>query len=138
MKRPSMHSSLVALALVPLLGQPLMAASPMTAAPIPSPRAIVATAGLGDLTPYKTITSDTLALVKKGDMAGAQKRGTDLETAWDKAEDTMKPGDPARWRVVDKAIDRVLNELRAPKPQAADCAAALTDLLGAIDKGGAA
>ena len=50
----------------------------------------------------------------------------------------MKPGDPARWRVVDKAIDRVLNALRMPKPQAPDCAAALTDLLGAIDKGGAA
>ncbi len=40
--------------------------------------------------------------------------------------------------VVDKAIDRVLGQLRSPKPQASGCASALADLIGAIDKGGAA
>ncbi len=133
MKTLSNTLAVVSLLLIPATGQPLAAASSVRAS-----SAHVAAIGLGDLSSYKTIAADTLALVNKGDIAGAQRRGTDLETAWDKAEDTMKPNDPARWRVVDKAIDRVLGQLRSPKPQASGCASALADLIGAIDKGGAA
>jgi hypothetical protein len=117
-----------ALALLPCLGD----------APAVAAQAAAPASGLGDLTSDKTIASDTLALVEKGDMAGARTRATDLETAWDKAEDTMKPTDPARWRVVDKAIDKVLHAVRSTPPQTADCRTALKDLIGAIDKGGAA
>ncbi|MCW6513117.1 histidine kinase [Lichenifustis flavocetrariae] len=129
----SMFATAAAFALGAVIGQPLLAAVPIAAS-----QAIIAAAGLGDLTPYRTIAADALVLVNKGDIVGAQKRGTDLETAWDKADDTMKPTGPTRWRVVEKAVDRVLNALRAPKPQTAGCASALTDLIGTIDKGGAA
>lgn len=95
-------------------------------------------AALGDLTPFQNITNDALALATKGDIAAAQKRGTDLETAWDEAEDKLKPTDPSRWRVVDKAIDRVLAELRAASPKQASVVAALRDLAGVMAKGGAA
>lgn len=95
-------------------------------------------AALGDVAPFRSITADVLTLADKGDIAAAQKRGTDLETAWDNAEDKLKPTDPTRWRVVDKAIDRVLAELRAGQPQQPKITAALHDLLAAMDKGGAA
>ncbi len=132
MKHPT-TSTLSAFALLWGFGQPLMAATPTP----PSPGLLAATI-LGDLSSYKAIAVDTLELINKGDITGAQKRGTDLETAWDKAEDRMKPSDPAKWRVIDKAIDRVLNALRAPQPQQATCASALNDLISAINKGGAA
>src|ERR1700710_2804253 len=92
---------------------------PAGAAPLVEARVLwtAASTPLGDLSLYRTITADTLALIDKGDLVAAQKRGTDLETAWDKAEDTMKPNDPKRWRLIDKAIDRVLHELRAATPQ---------------------
>lgn len=109
------------------------AASPQ-ASPLPTLRA----AALGDLTPFQTIASDTLAVVTRGDLAAAQKRGTDLETAWDNAEDKLKPTDPTRWRVLDKAIDRVLSELRDQQPKQAGIVAALKDLMTIMNKGGAA
>ena len=92
---------------------------------------------LGDLAPFRAIAADTLGFAAKGDVVAAQKRGTDLETAWDEAEDKLKATDPARWRVVDKAIDRVLAELRAAKPRQSGITAALQDLLATMDKGGA-
>lgn len=134
MKRQSTtFAAVAALALTPILGQPL----PATASTLASQYRIAAS-GLGDLMSYKTIATDALMLVKKGNIAAAQKRGTDLETAWDDAEDKLKPTDPTRWRVVDKSIDRVLSALRAPKPDQQGCSSALTDLIGTIDKGGAA
>ncbi len=91
MKRFSKSSTLLAVCVGPLCNQPLSAATPLRA-----PHGAVAAIGLSDLTPYETIAYDALAFVTKGDIAGAQKLGTDLETAWDRAEDTMKPTDPAK------------------------------------------
>jgi len=91
-------------------------------------------AGLGDLAPFKTITDDTLVLVKKGDMPGAAKRITDLETAWDKSHPDLQAKDPAAWDKLDHAIDTALTTTRAAKPDVKASADALTALDAALTK----
>lgn len=80
---------------------------------------------LGDLTSFKKIAEDTLALVGKKQMPEAKARIKDLETAWDVAEEAVKPRNPAKWNSADKSIDKALAELRSSEPDPAACAKAL-------------
>ena len=80
---------------------------------------------LGDLTSFKKIAEDTLALVGKKQMPEAKARIKDLETAWDVAEETVKARNPAKWNSADKSIDKALAELRSSEPDPAACAKAL-------------
>ena len=88
---------------------------------------------LGDLTSFKTIARDTLALVAKGDLATAQKRITDFETAWDEKEPTLYPMNKTEWGVIDDAADAAIGSLRRSSPDATEAEQAVTGLLNALD-----
>ena len=93
-----------------------------------APASQTASNGLGDLTPYIAIVEDTETLAANGDMAGAQRRITDLETLWDNNEPKLRKADAAAWTTVDVAADEALSALRAKKPERQAVLAALADL----------
>ncbi|MFC6045170.1 hypothetical protein ACFP8W_06115 [Nocardioides hankookensis] len=81
---------------------------------------------------YRTIATDTLALVESGDDAGASSRATDLETAWDDEQDSLQGKDCQAWTYVDQQIDPVLSAVRASHPDPATEQQALNDLLATL------
>jgi preprotein translocase SecF subunit len=114
--------------MIPSAGE-LMSAHASAAASVAGPR-VAATAGpLGDLDPFQKIAEDTRTLVAAGKMKEAKERITDLETAWDEAEERLNAASPEDWTSVDKSIDRALALLRSGEPVAKDCDAALGTLI---------
>ena len=90
-------------------------------------------APLGDLSKFRVILADTLAIAKTGNLKAAEKRVTDLETAWDVSANKLKALNPRPWGKLDLALDTVLFELRADKPETKLCTKALQDMLDMID-----
>jgi len=84
---------------------------------------------LGDMTSFTAITRDTLDMLIAGKQADATTRITDLESAWDNAQATLKRRNGAEWTAVDDKIDIVLRELRSTNPNPTTEKAALTSLL---------
>ncbi|WP_405139513.1 hypothetical protein [Nocardia sp. NBC_01388] len=82
---------------------------------------------------FRTITQDTLSKVQAGQQNEAKARIKDLETAWDRDQDTLQPMDKAGWGVLDGKIDSVLKAVRAGTPDAATETGALTNLLAALE-----
>src|SRR5260370_10497423 len=89
---------------------------------------------IGDLSAFRTIAADTLAIVNAGRLARAKARIKDIETNWDRAEAKLRPRDPERWLSIDTAIDTALVRLRADKPQASAAKDALQNLLASFDR----
>ena len=57
---------------------------------------------------------------------------TDLETAWDKAEEKLQPMSPDNWTAVDKSIDRALANVRTGQPDQTECITALKALISKL------
>ena len=89
---------------------------------------------LGDLSAFRTIAGDTLKLAQVGDNAGAKKRITDIETAWDKSHNALKAKNAAAWTAIDDLLDTALKAARASNPDAKTTANAVTALIAMIDK----
>jgi uncharacterized membrane-anchored protein len=84
------------------------------------------------VTRFRTIVADSLRLVTADDQAGAQKRITDLETAWDEGQDTLQPRDCQAWTFLDGEIDDSLTSVRASSPDVAAESEALRALLATL------
>lgn len=125
-----MKSFLLSRIAVAVLASTLVAPMPV----LVSSTAQAAASRLGDLSPFRTIASDTLDLVKQGNLPAATTRIKDLEVAWDDAEAGLKPRAASDWHVVDRAIDRALNALRVEPSGTAQCQQALEELLQTMDK----
>jgi len=59
---------------------------------------------------------------------------TDLETAWDAKEDTLKPRDPATWTALDKTLDKGISAIRGSKVDLKAGKAALQSLIQKLDQ----
>lgn len=89
-------------------------------------------APLGDLSALIAIANDVASFVDKGDLAGAEKRATDIETAWDEAQPKLQPMNPEAWGNVDAAADALFHALRAKTPDANKAKAAIAGLLATL------
>ena len=104
----------------------------MSRADFPALAAASQNSKLGDLSMFKSLANDTLVLVGKNDMAGAEKRITDFETAWDNAEPTLYPKDKQNWSRIDDAADAAISSLRAKSPQKNAAGTAVKGLVDAL------
>ncbi len=90
------------------------------------------TSPLGDVSSFATIAQDTLDLLSAGKQADATTRITDLETAWDNSEATLKRRNKDEWTTVDTKIDEVLRQLRSTSPDPTQEKVALEALLAQL------
>jgi uncharacterized membrane protein YkoI len=82
-----------------------------------------------NISPFRIVAEDALAIVNSGNLKRAKARIKDLETDWDRAEAKLRPRSPEQWRAIDKAIDAALLQLRADSPRAPAAKEALQNLL---------
>ena len=87
-----------------------------------------------DLSAFRIIAQDTLAIVNTGNLRRAKSRIKDLEADWDRAEAKLRPRSPEQWSKIDKAVDAALQQLRAVSPQAAAAKDTLQNLLVALNR----
>jgi hypothetical protein len=87
---------------------------------------------LGDMSPFAVITTDVQKIAETGDLTAARTRITDLETAWDAQEKTLRPVNTTAWGNVDAAVDDALHALRAHTPDQTAVDAALSALRNAL------
>ena len=100
----------------------------------PSIAAAAATSAtrLGDMSVFSAIISDVQTIAATGDLAAAQTRITDFETAWDDRASTLRALDGNAWGTIDDAADAALGSLRAKTPDAAAAGTTLAPLLATL------
>jgi hypothetical protein len=88
---------------------------------------------LGDLLEFRLMAEEALVLVKTGDPTAAKKQIRVLGSAWDNAEEQLRPRSPANWATIDKVVDGAIQTLHAGTPYEAASAAALEKLIATLD-----
>jgi len=99
---------------------------------MPAGQSAIAKFPAADVTEFRTIVADTQTKVQAGDQAGAVARITDLESAWDDAQDRLEPLDATGWGFIDGKIDHALKAVRASAPDPAKEKQTLTELSTAL------
>ena len=127
--RISTNRSFAALALMALfclttVGVPCRAAAP------PKVKQVYSAAETKD---FKALANATIAAIDAKDEKGMVAKITDLETAWDAKEDTLKPKDPDTWTAIDKTLDKGISALRSSKTDIPKGKAALQQLVQMLD-----
>ena len=90
---------------------------------------------LGDLSAFRVILEDTLALVNSGKTKAAATRITTFESLWDKEASTLGAKDRTKWRTLDVASDESLGAVRSSTATKAASVKALQNLLDLINAG---
>ena len=91
-----------------------------------------AAAGLGDMSAFSAIVTDVQTIAATNDLAAAETRITDFETAWDDQAATLRALDGNVWFTIDDASDAALDALRAATPDAAAVTTTLANLQTAL------
>jgi len=84
--------------------------------------------------PFTTLAKETLEALAAGKKEEMVTKLTDLETAWDDQEKTLKPRDEATWTTIDKTLDKAISSLRSSKYNEQRGGKALQSLLVLIDQ----
>jgi hypothetical protein len=101
---------------------------------VPGPSvASAASSGLGDMSAYRAIVTDTQTFAATGDLVAAEKRITDLEVLWDQNAAALRQADAGAWGIIDGAADDVFSALRAGTPDPAAVDATLIALRDSLD-----
>ncbi|MEO6299520.1 MAG: hypothetical protein ABIV25_13470 [Paracoccaceae bacterium] len=122
MKQLLLAAALIAVPVIGFSGFHMVEASYASATP----------ATLGDMSAFTTIIADVQKISASGDMAAAQARITDWESAWDNAEVALRPKNQEAWGNIDMASDGALKAVRAKAPDAAKVQTALAALMTAL------
>ncbi len=78
---------------------------------------------------FVKLTQATLASLAAGQETEMVAKLTDLETAWDDQEKTLRPKNEAIWTALDKTLDKGISALRSSHKNLAKGKAALEELL---------
>ena len=82
-----------------------------------------------ELANFKTLAEATLQALDAGKTQEMVAKLTDLETAWDNQENTLKPKDSGTWTLLDKTLDKAISALRSSKTDIPKGKAALQELI---------
>lgn len=85
-----------------------------------------------EIAKLRQIVDDTAGKVRAGDWSGAKDRITDLETAWDEDESSLRPMDETDWHRLDSQMDQALRAVRADNPDATKAGESLTTLSNSL------
>ncbi|MGV9638064.1 COG4705 family protein [Nocardia rhamnosiphila] len=81
----------------------------------------------------RAVVQNTLHQVQAGDQGEAIVRVGELETLWDRDENTLRPLDESSWLFLDGQIDTALETIRADTPDVSAETETLTALLTTLD-----
>ncbi len=82
-----------------------------------------------DTAEFTTLAKATIEALDGGKNTEMVAKLTDLETAWDAKEKSLKPKDPKTWESIDKTLDKAISALRSSHTNLPKGKAALEDLI---------